>query len=58
LSKVAVQAGIPLEKFMADNTGTVTDLDKPITGKELLLCSPDFDELIQECMLCCGSSSS
>jgi len=40
LSRVAWLAGIPLDKFMLDNTATVKDLDAPLTGINLLLCGP------------------
>eukprot|EP00775_Hariotina_reticulata_P003414 gene3414-biopygen5106 len=33
-------AGIPLDKFMLDNTGAVRDLDAPLAGLSLLLCGP------------------
>jgi hypothetical protein len=39
LSKVAWLAGIPLEKFMMDNTARVKDLEAPVQGTSLLLCS-------------------
>jgi hypothetical protein len=38
LSKVAWRAGIPLEKFMLDNTAIVKDLEAPLQGTSLLLC--------------------
>eukprot|EP00775_Hariotina_reticulata_P003198 gene3198-biopygen4856 len=38
LSRVAGLAGIPLAKFMLDNTATVKDLDAPLAGVNLLLC--------------------
>jgi hypothetical protein len=41
LSGVAWRAGIPLERFMEDNTETVKDLDAPLHGIQLLLCSPN-----------------
>jgi hypothetical protein len=37
---VAWLAGIPLDKFILDNTATVKDLDAPLTGISLLLCGP------------------
>ncbi|WIA08089.1 hypothetical protein OEZ85_007552 [Tetradesmus obliquus] len=40
LSKVAWLAGIPLDAFMLDNTGQVTDLDASLQGVQLLLCNP------------------
>jgi hypothetical protein len=32
--------GIPLDKFMLDNTEAVKDLDAPLAGVNLLLCGP------------------
>jgi len=40
LSRVAWLAGIPLDKFMLDNTEAVKDLDAPLAGVNLLLCGP------------------
>jgi hypothetical protein len=40
LSRVAWLAGIPLDKFMLDNTATIKDLDAPLAGVNLLLCGP------------------
>jgi hypothetical protein len=40
LSRVAWLAGIPLDKFMLDNTEAVKDLDAPLAGVKLLLCGP------------------
>ena len=40
LSKVAWLAGIPLDRFMLDNTDQVKDLDAPLQGVQLLLCNP------------------
>ncbi|KAF6244013.1 hypothetical protein COO60DRAFT_121768 [Scenedesmus sp. NREL 46B-D3] len=40
LSKVAWLAGIPLDRFMLDNTDQVKDLDAPLQGVQLLLCKP------------------
>ncbi|KAF6260274.1 hypothetical protein COO60DRAFT_907568 [Scenedesmus sp. NREL 46B-D3] len=40
LSKVAWLAGIPLGRFMLENTDQVKDLDAPLHGKQLLLCKP------------------
>jgi hypothetical protein len=37
---VAWLAGIPLDKFMLDNTEAVKDLDAPLAGVNLLLCGP------------------
>lgn len=39
LSKVAARAGIDLEKLLLDNLGSLRDLDAPLEGKALLLCS-------------------
>ena len=39
LSKVALTAHIPLDQFMLDNVGQVKDLDDPLAGTKLLLCS-------------------
>jgi hypothetical protein len=44
LSRVAWLAGIPLDKFMLDNTGAVKDLDAPLAGVNLLLCGPEPGE--------------
>eukprot|EP00878_Enallax_costatus_P013702 GHUV01014328.1.p1 GENE.GHUV01014328.1~~GHUV01014328.1.p1 ORF type:complete len:249 (+),score=27.33 GHUV01014328.1:1824-2570(+) len=41
LSLVAWRAGVPLERLMLDNVGVVKDLDAPITGKQLILCSTE-----------------
>eukprot|EP00775_Hariotina_reticulata_P015368 gene15368-biopygen16523 len=38
LSRVAWLAGIPLDKFMLDNTAAVKDLDESLMGVNLLLC--------------------
>ncbi|KAF6264602.1 hypothetical protein COO60DRAFT_1698194 [Scenedesmus sp. NREL 46B-D3] len=40
LSRVAWLAGIPLDRFMLDNTDRVKDLDTPVQGVQLLLCNP------------------
>jgi hypothetical protein len=40
LSGMAWLAGIPLDKFMLDNTEAVKDLDAPLAGVKLLLCGP------------------
>jgi hypothetical protein len=40
LSRVAWLAGIPLDKFMLDNTEAVKDLDAALAGVNLLLCGP------------------
>jgi hypothetical protein len=40
LSRVAWLAGIPLDRFMLDNTEAVKDLDAPLAGVNLLLCGP------------------
>jgi hypothetical protein len=40
LSRVAWLVGIPLDKFMLDNTEAVKDLDAPLAGVNLLLCGP------------------
>lgn len=40
MSKVALSAGIPLNKFVEDNNGIVKDLDAPLDGKRLVVCNP------------------
>jgi hypothetical protein len=44
LSKLAWLAGIPLDHFMLDNAAVVKDLDAPLNGTQLLLCSPQRGE--------------
>lgn len=39
-SRLALITRIPLEKFMLDNTPYIKDLDKPLTGIQVLLCNP------------------
>jgi hypothetical protein len=44
LSRVAWLAGIPLDKFMLDNTEAVRDLDAALAGVNLLLCGRECVE--------------
>jgi hypothetical protein len=41
ISKVADTAVIKVGKLLLDNNSTLTDLDKPLEGTQLLLCDPD-----------------
>jgi hypothetical protein len=38
--RVAEAAGLNLLRFILDNLDAITDLDKPLGGKQLLLCNP------------------
>jgi hypothetical protein len=49
LSKVAWQAGIPLDQFMLDNAAAVKDLDAALNGTQLLLCSPQQGQCLAAC---------
>jgi hypothetical protein len=41
MSKVADRAVVPIGTLLADNTGVVRALDKPLTGIRLRMCNPD-----------------